>query len=136
VEIPKPTGGTRPLGIPIVLDRVIQQAVAQVLTPIFETVFSEHSYGFRPGRSAHDAVRAVRDAAKEGYQIAVDADLSKFFDTVNHDVLMHLVARRVRDRSVLRLIRRYLEAGVSIDGAVQPTEQGVPQGGPKTPLTQ
>ena len=104
VEIPKDTGGTRPLGIPIVLDRVIQQAIAQVLVPIFDPDFSEFSYGFRPGRSALDAVRKVREYIREGYRIAVDLDLSKFFDTVNHDVLMHRVARRVRDKRLLRLI--------------------------------
>jgi RNA-directed DNA polymerase len=134
VEIPKDTGGTRPLGIPIVLDRLIQQAIAQVLVPIFDPGFSESSYGFRPGRSALDAVRKVREYIREGYRIAVDLDLSKFFDTVNHDVLMHRVARRVRDKRVLRLIGKYLRAGVVVNGRLQHTPQGVPQGGPLSPL--
>jgi RNA-directed DNA polymerase len=134
VEIPKDTGGTRPLGIPIVLDRLIQQAIAQVLGPIFDPSFSESSYGFRPGRSAHDAVRKVREYIREGYRTAVDLDLSKFFDTVNHDVLMHRVARRVRDKRVLRLIGKYLRAGVVVNGRLQHTPQGVPQGGPLSPL--
>lgn len=134
VEIPKDTGGTRPLGIPIVLDRVIQQATAQVLVPIFDPGFSEASYGFRPGRSAQDAVRKVREHIREGYRIAVDIDLSKFFDTVNHDVLMHRVARRVRDKRVLRLIGKYLRAGVVVNGRLQHTPRGVPQGGPLSPL--
>jgi RNA-directed DNA polymerase len=134
VEIPKPAGGKRPLGIPTVLDRVIQQATAQVLGPLFEPVFSQNSYGFRPRRSGHQAVRAVQKAVQEGYTIAVDTDLSKFFDTVNHDVLMRLLSVRVRDQRVMRLIARYLHAGVSIDGHVQPTTQGVPQGGPLSPL--
>ena len=133
-EIPKRTGGTRPLGIPTVLDRVIQQAIAQVLTPTFEAIFSEYSYGFRPGRSAHDAVCYVSKTQRAGYEVAVDADLSKFFDRVNHDVLMRLVAQHVDDRRVLRLIGRYLRAGVSIDGVVDPTDKGVPQGGPLSPL--
>jgi RNA-directed DNA polymerase len=134
VEIPKPTGGTRPLGIPTVLDRLIQQAIAQVLLPIFDPDFSEASFGFRPGRSAHDAVYRVRDHIRQGYRVAVDADLSKFFDTVAHDVLMHRVARKVRDKRVLRLIGKYLRAGVVIDGRQRVTRKGVPQGGPLSPL--
>lgn len=134
VEIPKPTGGVRPLGIPIVLDRLIQQAMAQVLLPVFDPHFSESSFGFRPGRSAHDAVYQVRDFIRKGYRVAVDADLSKFFDTVDHDVLMNRVARRVRDKRVLQLIGRYLRAGVVIDGRLQETRKGVPQGGPLSPL--
>lgn len=134
VEIPKDTGGTRPLGIPIVLDRLIQQAIAQVLVPIFDPGFSDSSYGFRPGRSAQDAIRKARDYIREGYRIAVDLDLSKFFDTVNHDVLMHRVARRVRDKRVLRLIGKYLRAGVVVNGRLQHTPKGVPQGGPLSPL--
>jgi RNA-directed DNA polymerase len=106
VEIPKATGGTRPLGIPTVLDRLIQQAIAQVLTTIFDPCFSDASFGFRPGRSAHDAVCQVREYIRKGFHIAVDMDLSKFFDTVDHDVLMHRVARKVRDKRVLRLIGR------------------------------
>ena len=134
VEIPKPTGGTRPLGIPIVLDRVIQQAIYQVLMPIFDPAFSDYSYGFRPGKSAHDAVFKVRQYIRERYRIAVDMDLSKFFDTVNHDVLMHRVALKVRDKHVLRLIGKYLRAGVSVNGRLMSTRKGVPQGGPLSPL--
>lgn len=134
VEIPKPTGGTRPLGIPTVLDRLIQQAVAQVLLPIFDPHLSEASFGFRPGRSAHDAVYCVRDHIRKGSRVAVDADLSKFFDTVDHDALMCRVARRIRDKRVLRLIGKYLRAGVVIDGRLQGTRKGVPQGGPLSPL--
>jgi len=134
VEIPKPTGGTRPLGIPTVLDRLIQQAMYQVLMPIFDPDFSEFSYGFRPGRSAHDAVRKVRDYIRQGYRMAVDMDLSKFFDRVNHDVLMHRVARKIRDKRILRLIGKYLRAGVVIKGRLQKSREGVPQGGPLSPL--
>ena len=134
VEIPKPTGGTRPLGIPTVLDRLIQQVIYQVLMPIFDPDFSDHSYGFRPGRSAHDAVYQLREYIPEGYRVAVDMDLSKFFDTVNHDVLMHRVARKVRDKRVLRLIGQYLRAGVMVNGRLQATRKGVPQGGPLSPL--
>ncbi len=106
MEIPKATGGTRPLGIPTVMDRVIQQAIAQVLIPMFDSEFSESSFGFRPGRSAHDAIYKVREYIREGYKVAVDIDLSKFFDTVNHDVLMHRVARKVRDKRVLCYLRQ------------------------------
>ncbi|MFH7326441.1 group II intron reverse transcriptase/maturase [Desulfurivibrio sp. C05AmB] len=134
VEIPKATGGTRPLGIPTVLDRLIQQAVAQVLLPIFDPDFSEASFGFRPGRSAHNAIHRVRDFIRQGYRVAVDADLSKFFDTVDHDVLMNRVARKIRDQRVLRLIGKYLRAGVMIDGRRRDTRKGVPQGGPLSPL--
>lgn len=134
VEIPKATGGTRPLGIPTVLDRLIQQAIAQVLYPIFDPLFSESSFGFRSGRSAHNAVYQVRDFIRKGYRMAVDADLSKFFDTVDHDVLMNRVARRVRDKRVLHLIGTYLRAGVVIEGRRQDTRKGVPQGGPLSPL--
>ena len=133
-EIPKLTGGTRPLGIPTVVDRLIQQAMAQVLGPIFDPTFSESSFGYRPGRSAHQAVRQVRQCIREGYRVAVDMDLSKFFDTVNHDVLMHRVAKHIRDKRVLRLIGKYLRAGVVIDGRLQSTREGVPQGGPLSPL--
>lgn len=134
VEIPKPTGGTRPLGIPTVLDRLIQQAIARVLTPMFDPEFSDFSFGFRPGRSAHDAVFKVREYIRQGYRIAVDMDLSKFFDTVNHDVLMHRVARKVHDKRLLRLIGKYLRAGVKVNGRLQNTRMGVPQGGPLSPL--
>jgi RNA-directed DNA polymerase len=134
VEIPKPTGGTRPLGIPTVLDRLIQQAIAQVLTPTFDPDFSDSSFGFRPGRSAHHAVYKAREYIRQGYRIAVDMDLSKFFDTVQHDTLMHRVARKVRDKRVLRLIGKYLRAGVIDQGRLQVTRLGVPQGGPLSPL--
>jgi RNA-directed DNA polymerase len=134
VEIPKPTGGTRPLGIPTVLDRLIQQSIAQVLTPTFDPEFSASSFGFRPGRSAHDAVRQLREYLRQGYRIAVDIDLAKFFDTVNHDLLMHFVSRKVRDKQVLALIGRYLRAGVEVDGRLEKTRLGVPQGGPLSPL--
>ena len=134
VEIPKSSGGTRPLGIPSVTDRLIQQAVSQVLVPIFDPGFSDASYGFRPGRSAHDAVYKVREYIKEGYRVAVDMDLSKFFDMVNHDVLMHRVARKIRDKRVLKLIGKYLRAGVVVNGRRQDTRKGVPQGGPLSPL--
>ena len=134
VEIPKDTGGKRPLGIPVIVDRVLEQSLAQVREPIFEPIFSSSSYGFRPRRSAHDAVRAVRQYVRDGYRIAVDADLAKFFDRVSHDVLLHLLARRVRDKRILKLIGRYLRAGVSVDGRIEPTVQGVPQGGPVSPL--
>jgi RNA-directed DNA polymerase len=134
VEIPKPTGDRRPLGIPTVLDRLIQQAAYQVLMPIFDPRFSECSYGFRPGKSAHDAVRKVREYIREGYRIAVDMDLAKFFDTVHHDVLMNRVSREVHDKRVLRLIGKYLRAGVFINGRLQTSRKGVPQGGPLSPL--
>ena len=133
VEIPKPTGGMRPLGIPTVLDRLIQQAIAQVLSPIFDPIFSESSFGFRPGRSAHHAVCKAREYIRKGYRIAVDVDLSKFFDTVDHDVLMHRVARKIRDTRVLCLIGKYLRAGVMVQGRLQKTRLGVPQGGPLSP---
>jgi RNA-directed DNA polymerase len=119
VEIPKSSGGTRPLGIPSVTDRLIQQAVSQVLVPIFDPGFSDASYGFRPGRSAHDAVYKVREYIKGGFRVAVDMDLSKFFDMVNHDVLMHRVARKIRDKRVLKLIGKYLRAGVVVNGRRQ-----------------
>lgn len=135
VEIPKPEGkGKRVLGIPTVVDRLIQQALLQVLTPIFDPTFSEDSYGFRPGRSAHDAVGRARQHIAAGYRWVVDLDIEKFFDRVNHDVLMARVVRRVRDRRVLRVIRRYLQAGVMEDGLVSPRTEGTPQGGPLSPL--
>jgi RNA-directed DNA polymerase len=135
VEIPKPNGsGVRKLGIPTVIDRVIQQAIAQVLTPIFDPEFSESSFGFRPKRSAHDAVRKVREHISAGYSTAIEVDLAKYFDTVNHDVLMVRVARRIRDKRLLKLIGLYLRAGVEIGGRVESTSQGVPQGGPLSPL--
>ena len=134
VEIPKLDGGVRLLGIPTVLDRLIQQALAQVLSPLFEPRFSAHSYGFRPGRSAHQAVAAAQAYVREGYDWVVDIDLEKFFDRVNHDMLMARVARVVKDKRVLRLIRRYLESGVLVNGVVLETDEGTPQGGPLSPL--
>ena len=136
VEIPKPDGTERPLGIPTVLDRVIQQAMAQILTPIYEPVFSDHSYGFRPARRAHDAIRAVQRESKERRRKwVVDCDLKAFFDTVNHDVLMSRLRRKIGDERVLSLIGKYLRAGVKLpDGRLVPTRGGVPQGGPLSPL--
>ena len=134
VEIPKATGGTRALGVPTVLDRFIQQAVLQVLQAEWDPTFAEASFGFRPGRSAHQAVRRAQEYIGAGYRIVADLDLEKFFDRVNHDVLMGLVAQRVSDKPLLRLIRGYLTAGVLADGLVGPTDEGVPQGGPPSPL--
>lgn len=134
VEIPKPQGGTRTLGIPTVLDRLIQQALHQVLQPLFEPEFSESSYGFRPGRNAHQAVQAARGYVAEGKRWVVDLDLEKFFDRVNHDVLMSRVARQVKDKRVLKLIRRYLEAGLMEGGVTSARTEGTPQGGPLSPL--
>ncbi len=134
VEIPKPDGGVRLLGIPTVLDRFLQQAIAQVLTPLFEPIFSAHSYGFRPGRSAHDAVKQAQEYVQAGYEWVVDIDLEKFFDRVNHDMLMARVARVVKDKRVLKLIRAYLNSGVMVNGVVMDTEEGTPQGGPLSPL--
>jgi group II intron reverse transcriptase/maturase len=134
VGIPKPEGGERELGIPTVLDRFIQQAVGQVLTPLFESRFSPHSYGFRPGRSAHDAMKQAQKYVQEGNDWVVDIDLEKFFDRVNHDMLMARVARVVKDKRVLKLIRAYLESGVMVNGVVMDREEGTPQGGPLSPL--
>jgi len=134
VEIAKPDGGSRMLGIPIVLDRLIQQAILQMLTPLFDPHFSAHSYGFRPGRRGHDAVRQAREYVREGYTWVVDLDLEKFFDRVNHDMLMARVARRVRDKPVLGLIRRFLQAGILSNGVVVSNDEGTPQGGPLSPL--
>ena len=134
VEIPKPNGGVRLLGIPTVLDRLIQQALLQVLQPQFESGFSPHSYGFRPGRNAWQAVQQARGYIREGRRWVVDLDLEKFFDRVNHDILMSRVARKVRDERVLKLIRRYLEAGLMADGVVSARTEGTPQGGPLSPL--
>lgn len=133
-EIPKPGGGTRTLGIPTVLDRFIQQCLLQVLQPQFDPTFSDHSYGFRPGRSAHDAVRAAQRYIQSGRRWVADVDLAKFFDRVNHDVLMERLSWRIADRRVLRLIRRYLVAGILADGVVVERHEGTPQGGPLSPL--
>ena len=134
VEIPKPDGGVRLLGIPTVTDRLIQQAIAQTLTKVYDPTFSEFSYGFRPNRSAHDAVRQAKSYIEEGYRWVVDMDLEKFFDKVNHDRLMATLAKRIKDRNLLRLIRRYLQSGVMIGGVFSRTEEGTPQGGPLSPL--
>jgi RNA-directed DNA polymerase len=130
----KPDGGERLLGIPNVLDRLLQQAILQVLTPVFDPTFSESSYGFRPGRSAHGAAQQVQRTIRRGYRLVVDMDLSKFFDRVQHDVLMARVARKVRDPRLLRLIGRYLRAGVMVEGVLQASDAGTPQGGPLSPL--
>lgn len=134
VDIPKPGGGMRMLGIPTVVDRLIQQAMHQVMSPVWEPDFSNHSYGFRPGRGAHQAVEAARAHVESGRRWVVDIDLEKFFDRVNHDVLMARVARRIKDKRMLRLIRRYLQSGIMEGGLAQPREEGTPQGGPLSPL--
>ena len=134
VDIPKPQGGVRTLGIPTLTDRMIQQALHQVLSPIFEADFSESSYGFRPGRSAHQAVKAAKQYVAEGRRIVVDMDLEKFFDRVNHDLLMEKLSKKIGDGRVLCLIRRYLEAGMMAEGIVSPRTEGTPQGGPLSPL--
>ena len=134
VEIPKPNGGTRMLGIPTVVDRVIQQMLLQVLTPIFDPQFSQHSYGFRPGRSAHDAVAAAQKYAQAGKDWVVDMDIAKFFDAVNHDILMGRIAKVIRDKRVLHLIGKYLRRGAMVGGLVEASVEGTPQGGPLSPL--
>lgn len=134
VEIPKPNGGVRKLGIPCVIDRLIQQALHQILSPIFEATFSESSYGFRPGRSTIQAVKRAKSYIEEGKRWVVDIDLEKFFDKMNHDTLMERVRRKVKDKRILTLIRRYLKSGVMENGIVQPNEEGSPQGGPLSPL--
>lgn len=134
VEIPKSDGGKRLLGIPTVTDRVIQQGIAQVLTPIFDPGFSDWSFGFRPGRNAHQAIRQIQTYVKQGYRWAVDIDLAKFFDTVNHDLLMSLLGRAIADKRLLKLIGRYLRAGVLVGEHLEPSEVGTPQGGPLSPL--
>lgn len=134
VEIPKPDGGSRMLGVPTVLDRLVQQAIAQVLEPVFDPGFSQRSYGFRPGRSAHQAVEQARVWLEDGFRWVVDVDLERFFDQVNQDKLMHRVSRRVADKRLLKLIHRYLQAGVMVDGVRQASTEGTPQGSPLSPL--
>lgn len=134
VEIPKPNGGVRALGIPTVVDRIIQQAIAQILTAIFDPLFSEDSFGYRPGRSAHMTIRKVEAYAKAGYTQAVLIDLSKYFDTLNHDLLMNMIREEVKDKRVIDLIKKYLKSGVMVDGLLVGTEEGSPQGGPLSPL--
>jgi RNA-directed DNA polymerase len=136
VEIPKASGGLRSLGIPTVLDRFIQQAVMQVLQADWDRTFSAASFGFRPGRSAHQAVAQAQAYIASGHDVVVDIDLEKFFDRVNHDILMGLVAKRVTDKRILKLIRGFLTAGALADGLVSPREEGTPQGGPLAPRTQ
>ncbi len=134
VEIPKPDGGIRLLGIPTVLDRLIQQATVQVLSPVFEETFSEYSYGFRPGKSAHTAILKAKEHIEQGYTWTIDMDLEKFFDRVNHDILMSRIARKIKDKRVLKLIRNYLVSGVLVEGIKVSSEEGTPQGGPLSPL--
>lgn len=134
IEIPKPNGGKRKLGIPTVTDRFLQQAIAQVLTEMYDPTFSTHSYGFRPNKRGHDAVRQAREYIKQGYRWVVDIDLEKFFDKVNHDRLMRTLSKQIKDPRVLKLIRRYLQAGIMENGLVQPNTEGTPQGGPLSPL--
>jgi RNA-directed DNA polymerase len=134
VEIPKPDGGMRKLGIPTVIDRIIQQAMAQQLMPIYEPVFADGSYGYRPGRSAKDAIRKVKEYAEQGYTYAVVLDLSKYFDTINHTILLNILRRNIRDERVIQMIKRYLKSGVMEDGVVTKTEEGSPQGGNLSPL--
>lgn len=134
VDIPKPAGGTRKLGIPTVVDRLVQQAMLQVLTPILDPKFSESSYGFRPGRSAHDALKKAQEYVKEGREIVVDIDLEKFFDNVNHDILMARLAWHIKDKRLLRIVRKFLQSGIMHNGVCVRTETGTPQGGPLSPI--
>ena len=132
--IPKAGGGVRTLGIPVALDRFIQQALLQVLTPIYDVTFSPSSYGYRPGRNAHQALKQAKAYIEEGYEWVVDIDLEKCFDRINHDILMGKIAKRISDKRILRLIRRYLQAGIMVNGVVQERYEGTPQGGPLSPL--
>lgn len=134
VEIPKPDGGIRNLGVPTVLDRAVQQAIAQVLIPIYEPKFSDHSYGFRPGRNAHQALAELRQDYEDGYEWAVDIDLSKYFDTLSHEILMNILRRDIHDETLLVTIKAFLKSGVMVDGVVQDTDRGSPQGGNLSPL--
>ena len=129
VEIPKPDGGVRKLGIPTVTDRIIQQAMTQQLTPVFEPQFSDNSFGYRPGRSAKDAIQRIKEYAEQGYTRAVVLDLSKYFDTLNHTILLNLLRQQVKDERVIQMVKRYLKSGVMENGVVMPTEEGSPQGG-------
>jgi group II intron reverse transcriptase/maturase len=133
-EIPKPDGGVRKLGIPSVKDRIVQQGIAQVLTPIYEPLFTDGCYGYRPGKSAQDAIRRILEYGKQGYEWAVLLDLSKYFDTLNHEKLLNLLRREIHDERVIQLIKRFLKSGVMENGVVMPTEEGSPQGGPLSPL--
>ena len=134
VEIPKPEGGVRKLGIPTVIDRTIQQAITQELVPIYEPLFADGSFGYRPGRSAKDAIQKVKEYAEQGYTYAVSLDLSKYFDTLNHEILLNLLRKNVKDERVVQLIKRYLKSGVMENGVVMETEEGSPQGGNLSPL--
>jgi RNA-directed DNA polymerase len=134
VEIPKPDGGKRMLGVPTVIDRMLQQAIVQVLQPVYEPLFSESSYGFRPSRSAHQAIKQARDYYDAGYNYAVDIDLARYFDTVNHDILIGMLRKTIKDDRVISLIRKFLKSGVMIDGLASPTTEGTPQGGNLSPL--
>jgi len=134
VEIPKPDGGVRALGVPTVIDRMIQQALVQVLQPIFEPTFSANSYGFRPNRNAHQAIKKAKEHYEQGYTRVVDLDLAKYFDTVNHDLLINMIREHVKDERVILLIRRFLKSGVMVDGLVSATTEGTPQGGNLSPL--
>jgi len=134
VEISKQEGGKRDLGIPTVVDRLIQQSIAQVLSPIFDTEFSVSSYGFRPNKNAHQAIRKATEYINLGYKVVVDIDLEKFFDRVNHDKLMYLVSKKIQDKRVLNLIRHILESGIMINGMFEQSKEGTPQGGPLSPL--
>ncbi len=134
VEIPKSSGGKRLLGIPTVIDRLIQQSIQQVLSPIFDIEFSEYSYGFRKGRNAHQAIAQAQSYINQGYKYIIDFDLKSFFDIVNHDYLMSLLHRKIKDRLLLKLIRRYLQSGILLDGLIQQRKQGTPQGSPLSPL--
>jgi group II intron reverse transcriptase/maturase len=134
VEIPKPDGGIRQLGVPTVIDRMVQQALVQVLQPVFEQTFSDSNYGFRPGRSVQQAIECARRYYEEGYTWVVDLDLEKFFDTVNHDLLIKMVRETVTDEPIISLIKKFLKSGIMVDGLVSQNEQGTPQGGNLSPL--
>jgi group II intron reverse transcriptase/maturase len=134
VEIPKPDGGVRKLGVPTVIDRMVQQALVQILQPIFEPLFSEASYGYRPGRSAQQAMKEAKEYYEQGYTRAADIDLSKYFDTMNHELLMNMIRKEVKDKRIIDLIKKFLKSGVMENGVKSKTEEGSPQGGPLSPL--